>query len=163
MPTIGLDELARLISVADSSYKARIRRVRRNINFKFSFNYLVRNLDGFNCELCANHKNTFNSCLDILKAFSSKDMSDISSNVDHSHPISEQELISRGHTEIVNAFRSVARGNYLQIGSASEKTRIFGFMDREEANLFQVCLIDHEHRIYPTGRPRVFRTPTSPT
>src|SRR5258708_20772159 len=114
--SVSAANLSRLVSLANSAYQSKIKIVSRGVFFTFSFNYLNKNLEGFDCDQCSNHRRTLNSILEILQTFSLKSMVDVGNNVNNSHLITENELIKRGHQPIVDAFRAVASSNYLQIG-----------------------------------------------
>ena len=158
MVDIPQDHLKKLMSSAHQQYQGKLKIVSTSQIFRFSFVYLMKNLQNFNCDATPNASQTLSTILQIFKEFSFRDPSYLAASHEHSHFITEKELLKRGHQEIVAALKQYCGGNYMQLGTDDQgnRNRIFGFLDPKESNVFQVCLIDHSHRIYPRNFQKVF-------
>lgn len=123
-------------------------------NFSFNFKYLILNYDAFPCSDSRYHKNG-KSLLKIIETLivSSKDTKFTIDSKKHCHDVKEQKLIEKNLEPLVNKFRGK---KFFQFGIDGYKERIVGFFNDDDTHLFEVCILDLNHDIFPMTRRRVF-------
>jgi len=84
---------------------------------------------------------------------SSKDSRFSISSKEHCHDVKEQKLIEKNLEPLVNKFRGK---NFFQFGKDGYKERVVGFFNDEDTHLFEVCVLDLNHDIFPQQPRRVF-------
>ncbi len=121
-------------------------------NISFSFKNLNIAYEGFDLnddkKICPNPGAKINRLIGVFDILSARSKGCISIDNTYCHYIENNKLISCGMQALIEVFPNV---KFFQIGPnySGRPERVVGFYEKD-SNIFQVCLIDLHHKVYPS-------------
>lgn len=116
--------------------------VARRLPITFGFKNLNLDKKPFNCS--QKHGNSLLCVFNTLRLFSQVIRMNLEINYPHCHPVPDDQV----KTHNLFLFLSLAPNKKLhQLGRKGTPQRLLGYFDSPTLNLFQVCLLDLNHKL----------------